>query len=47
MGGTVPDHGAVQDSVLREEITKRTADLVLPALEPLFVPQATLRGSAL
>lgn len=39
--------GRVKDPVLRAEISRRTAELVLPALEPLFVAEVRLRGSAL
>lgn len=39
--------GRIQDAALRSEITRRSADLVLPALAPLFVDGAHLFGSAL
>lgn len=39
--------GRISDPVLRAEATQRTADLVLPALAPYFIPEVRLRGSAL
>lgn len=46
-GDTFLTAGRIQDPSLRSDVSRRTAAIVLPKLQPLFVEEAEVRGSAL